>query len=781
MGPYARVSCPGCGEEFRVKTELESYRLMRKIASGERSVVFAARDLALDREIAVKVLGKQFAAEEKREADFRWEACLTAALSHQNVVPVYTVGRAFGRYFIAMELVRGYSLDERISAQGALPEEEVVEIALDAVDGLRAAKSKGLIHRDLRPGNILFDEDGKVKIVDFGISLLMGNEGFRCEENRAILNYVAPEVLECGEEDHLADIYALGATLYHALAGVPPVEFEEVTNQAALEAKEKVRALKQVAPWLSNGIVRIVEQAMSHDPTDRFEDYEEFRISLEMCRVVLEAKGSRAPLDSAIRAQRRERDYVHRKGWLTGIAVTLVVSLLMVSYFYLKLTRDGGVNSEPAGGSLLVIDPDQNPAIDPEVARLVNEAYAQARQALASGDFLMAEQGFLRAWSVELSPAPTAAWAGFEAAIAAFLDGRGSDARQRLAAVFDFVNEARLEDTVLGRRLQSAAELLTSLRFVPEERVPDVLNDPFRATVFFAMALKTWEQGDLERAHRMFAKILEVGSWPEAEWMSTYQQLARHYVEDHARLAKVEYLQVGKSRSELERHIESLDKLYTSLNTRGRARFNVKVRQSKLKGRLRQLQTGKVEDAWLQLRDEVAARYFLTARFTEGAEALTRIELNGELERGQRAALLLLSTEAAGFIDELSGALRPGADALQLKTRSGVEYTEVLGSEPGGLMVDNEGTARSLPWRDIEPLSLLVIHRRLVEASTSEEEKAARLLRAAAFAWLNGFKGKGRGMVQELIAVKPEFEVQWEQIMEDFGEAAPARPTSGND
>ena len=155
VGPYSRVRCPECGEEVRVKTEMGSYRLVRRIAFGGMSVVFVARDLTLDREIAVKVLSEEFSADEKREAQFRSEARLTATVSHPNVVRVYTVGRAFGRFFIAMELVSGQSLDERMSAHGALPEDAVIRLALQVVDGLRAAKGAGLIHRDIKPKNIM--------------------------------------------------------------------------------------------------------------------------------------------------------------------------------------------------------------------------------------------------------------------------------------------------------------------------------------------------------------------------------------------------------------------------------------------------------------------------------------------------------------------------------------------------------------------------------------------------------------------------------------------------
>ena len=768
VGPYTRVRCPECGEEVRVKTEMGPYHLVRRIAFGGMSVVFVARDLTLDREIAVKVLKEKFSANEKREEQFKSEARLTATVSHPNVVRVYKVGRAFERYFIAMELVPGQSLDERMSVHGALPEDAVIRLALQIVDGLRAARSAGLIHRDIKPGNILIDEAETAKLVDFGLSLLTEEGTVRSDEIWATPTYVAPEVLEHAEEDHRADIYALGATLYHALAGAPPVKLKEVTNQAACEAKKEIPSLKKMAPWLSNEIVQIVERAMMHDPARRFEDYEEFRADLEMVRMVLKAKGTKVPVHGAIRAKRRERHDAHRRVWLLGVWVVVFAALVAGGIYFFKVGRDDP-EEEDSKGPHLVLDPEHNPTLDPEVAMQINETYEGARQALVDDDFVVAEEQFLRVWHNGQAPTETAAWAGFEAAVAAFLDGRSADARQHLADLYDFVGERQAAETVMGRRLQSAAELLTDLRFVPQERVPEVLDNPFRATVFFAMALKMWEQGELERAHAMFSKLSRNGPWPKAEWMSTYRQLARRYLKDYNLLGKADYGTEGKSRAELQAGIEALDELYASLLTRGRARFNVKVWQSGLKGRLRHLRTRKVQDDWRVLLEEVAGRHFANAQFPEGARALQKIELAGELERNQRAVLLFFCREAEIFIEELARTLGPGADGVVLNTRSGTHYTQIIGSQKGGLMVEKDGAALSLSWKEIGPGPLLALHRVLIDDPNIVENKGDRLLQAVAFAWLSDLKDEARGMAGELIELRSDFRERWDQILENFG------------
>jgi hypothetical protein len=283
------------------------------------------------------------------------------------------------------------------------------------------------------------------------------------------------------------------------------------------------------------------------------------------------------------------------------------------------------------------------------------------------------------------------------------------------------------------------------------------------------MALKMWEQGELERAHAMFSKLSRNGPWPKAEWMSTYRQLARRYLKDYNLLGKADYGTEGKSRAELQAGIEALDELYASLLTRGRARFNVKVWQSGLKGRLRHLRTRKVQDDWRVLLEEVAGRHFANAQFPEGARALQKIELAGELERNQRAVLLFFCREAEIFIEELARTLGPGADGVVLNTRSGTHYTQIIGSQKGGLMVEKDGAALSLSWKEIGPGPLLALHRVLIDDPNTVENKGDRLLQAVAFAWLSDLKDEARGMAGELIELRSDFRERWDQILENFG------------
>ena len=235
--PFDAVICPTCSAETNVKRNFGSYRLDQRFAIGGMSVIFAGWDTTLDRRVAIKVLNEQFCNEDARIQAFENEARLTAQVSHPNVVKVYAVGRAHGRFYLVMELIEGKSWEQIISKRGALPEDEVLEIALQVGAGLRAAKSAGMIHRDVKPGNILVDEAGHARLLDFGLALITQDGRAQAEEVWATPYYVPPEALERGIEDFRSDIYAFGASLYHALAGRPPFESTSTSNALLRRAK----------------------------------------------------------------------------------------------------------------------------------------------------------------------------------------------------------------------------------------------------------------------------------------------------------------------------------------------------------------------------------------------------------------------------------------------------------------------------------------------------------------------------------------------------------------
>jgi serine/threonine protein kinase len=169
--PLETVSCPGCGAPLAINGDIAGFQLMEVAGRGGMGVVYQAYDPSLDRHIAIKLLRKNSTFDSKLIEQLETEARITASITDQNVVRVYSTGFDRGRFYLAMELVNRGSLDDLIHLQGRVAEAQALEVGIQISKGLRAAHQHGLIHRDVKPGNILFDESRTAKIVDFGLAM----------------------------------------------------------------------------------------------------------------------------------------------------------------------------------------------------------------------------------------------------------------------------------------------------------------------------------------------------------------------------------------------------------------------------------------------------------------------------------------------------------------------------------------------------------------------------------------------------------------------------------
>ncbi|MGB0775662.1 MAG: protein kinase domain-containing protein, partial [Akkermansiaceae bacterium] len=345
LAPYTNVVCPHCEHHTRVKCELGPYLLTSRHAAGGMSMVFAARDTTLQREVAVKILNANYSQDEVRMKQFEHEAQITAAISHPHVVKVFTVGHEYGQFYIAMEMVPGENLEQRMSREGALSEEVILPIAAEIISGLSAAQQAGLIHRDVKPGNILFDSADHAKIVDFGLSLVTQGGKAKADEIWATPYYVPPEALDGLEEDFRSDIYALGATLYHALSGKPPISEESKSTKSVRLAKNSIPPLAQTAPWLKPETCYLVDKAMAINAEERFSSYSEMSEAWQAAHLAVQNKNAATPIRSQQRAQRRSRK---KLSGLASLIVCAIVALgLIGAAVMVFLNKDQSVETPP--------------------------------------------------------------------------------------------------------------------------------------------------------------------------------------------------------------------------------------------------------------------------------------------------------------------------------------------------------------------------------------------------------------------------------------------------
>lgn len=275
------------------------YRLEHELARGGMGTVWEAEDPRLSRTVAVKTLDPAIAVDEKLRARFRREAVAAAAVAHPNIVATYDTGEDDGVAYIVMELVHGTTLRSIIDREGPLPVERAVNIAYQVADALSVAHARGLVHRDVKPGNVLVQGDGRVKVTDFGIAKAADGTGDDLTRSGMVVGtarYLAPEQVDGRTADERVDVYSLGLVLYEMLCGSAPFEGDTdlATAVARLHANPEPIATRRsdIPPRLA----QIVDAALARDPSSRLPSAATFRDALAPFR----DPGGRAPGDATV-------------------------------------------------------------------------------------------------------------------------------------------------------------------------------------------------------------------------------------------------------------------------------------------------------------------------------------------------------------------------------------------------------------------------------------------------------------------------------------------------
>jgi serine/threonine protein kinase len=275
---------------------LRQFELRSVIASGGMGTVYRSHDTVLDRPVAVKLMKKELLNDPKALEDFYREARACASLNHTNIIHIYAFDEWEEQRYLVMELADCGSLDTRIERQQRLSELEGLDIGIDIASALNAVLKRGLLHRDIKPGNILFNADSEPKLVDFGLARAVDAEPESLTETHGTPYYVAPEKIKREKETFLSDMYSLGCTLYHALTGHVPFEAPTVEDLIAAHVHTPVTPPNLVVPEITSLTSDVLMKVLAKSPAARYLSYDELIMALNEARSRLLIQQTTAPV-----------------------------------------------------------------------------------------------------------------------------------------------------------------------------------------------------------------------------------------------------------------------------------------------------------------------------------------------------------------------------------------------------------------------------------------------------------------------------------------------------
>lgn len=559
---------PGERKPIRTIARIGCYTLLELRGTGGMGAVYKAHDENLNRDVALKVIRRELSSDPAVVAKFEREARITAAIHHSNVVKVFAFGSDRGLFYLVMELVDKGSLDDLISLQGRVSELQMLGIGIQVAEGLRAAHQTGLIHRDVKPGNILFADAQTAKIVDFGLAALVESETGQTEaaapaaagepiEIWATPYYVAPEELDGEPEDFRSDIYSLGCTLFHAIAGKPPFDAETPTLVAMKRLEGPPPRLQTFAPDVFGATAFVVNRMIERDPEERYQSYDELIEHLNYARTQLLEKVATAGGGS-------RRVVIH------GARQRTAVSMVMLGLIVLAI----GLG---AAAWIFRDEIFRASSATPRVAatETIAKQYETARKQMLASDFAGAYEAFARLDDAPELAQPLRNWITLHAGLSALLNGRLAEG---LAAMKELYARGMYSTDPAQRELSNffvEVGRLGGERMAIPATVSNNLNKTdYEALGLFLFALKDWESDRFGDAAALLAEFLASDPAPPFAWIAQYKPLAHRYAQHFAVFRE---LRAQAEYADTPEESAALDKQLTALRLQAPGRLAVKV------------------------------------------------------------------------------------------------------------------------------------------------------------------------------------------------------------
>ena len=749
--PLARVVCPACGEKVRIEHVFDHFVLVETLGVGGMGAVYKARDTRLDRFVALKLLRKELSANPVEAARLEQEARVTAAVNHPNVVQVYSTGSAHGQIYLVMELVNHGSLDDIMAQHPRVPERQVLETGIQVAKGLQAAHEKGLVHRDVKPANILFADARTAKVGDFGLAVAAGQQSEAPNEIWGTPYYVAPERLNNEPEDFRSDIYSLGATLFHALAGRPPMEGETTSAAELRQLKSHPPDLQPVAPDVSRETARIVNRMLMPNPAHRFASYGHLVDQLSRAYRALQA------------AEVKRAGGGGSKRWMVAAAAVALVALAAGAlYFFQARSTPDPAEQEKTPTPAAVARGTPDPALE--------KRYAEARAQLISGKYDAALAALTKLRTDAKGQQPLLSWVRLHRGLTLLLQGKTAPAReafQELASAGSF-SDAKA-DADLAQFFTETARVLAAPGPARASATADLDLAGPRAFALFLFAIKNWQVSEFEEAAPLLEKFVAATPANEWSWISEYKPLAQKFLADHALYAEwKKQPRRPKDPAELRNAIAKLRAIETKLQTRGALAEALKGESKKLAADLGQREKAEKKaleserkklleeelPAWNaaleRARAEIATYDFAGALAAIDTAKVSEPSLQEAQARERKKVEWLVQWKAQLIAD-----LRAGGVAGSITDTLGTVYTGAAGASDSRIVLRNPFGTVELEWTKLSPATLLALSKSFIRVGATKLPERQWL--AATFAHVTGQAEAARQLADEAVKGEPRY------------------------
>lgn len=705
--PLSRITCPKCGERIKVERTFDNFLLVETLGIGGMGTVYKARDTQLDRMVALKLLRKDMEGGVDAAKQLQQEARVAASVNHPNVVQVFSSGTDHGQFYLVMELVDHGSLDDLIEQHKKLPEEQVLETGIQAAKGLRAAYAKGLIHRDVKPANILFNDENIAKIGDFGLAGVAAQGAEDRGEIWGTPYYVAPERLNNDPEDFRSDMYSLGATLFHAVAGKAPIEGETNSAVVLLNLKKQPFDLATIAPDVSAPTVEVFRRMIAPDPAQRFSSYDECVTELENAYGLLTGK------EEFLKRRRSKLP------WLIGVAV-LALALIGVGTWAFVSRKHSRHEVQAASARA-----ERLAALAPLEARA-----AEARRRMVVNHFDIAASAFEQIGNEAKGKQPFYSWMRLQQGLSSMVGRKTTRAKDALEEV-EKAGEADFAaaDLPMAKFFVATAKRLLASTPVQPSEVPETEVNSYGAFALLAYGIKDFNEADIAAATPLLQKFGEANVSGDFAWIGELKPLGKRYLRD------CEYITEWKTEAEKAQDPAAVSAALAKL--------------SDLKKR--------VKGFGAILNDLSAEEAKLNARAPTASQALEPVEQKPEPQTGQQFA-----QKKPGWLTDwktkMIGDLNRARFSGTILDAGGVQYTGITAATADTLTMKTPYGVVPLPWSKFSPKTLLMVSKSFIKPNAADV--ADRQWLCAVYAAETGQMDEARALAEEAAKTKPEYRDQ---------------------